>query len=100
MFVVTVRFKVKAGYEDAFHAAIVDQARNSLRQEPDCRQFDVCLNPDDPGEVFLYEVYASAAAFEAHQQTDHFAGFGAKVKHIVEEKTVQTWERVGGAGGA
>ena len=100
MFVVTVRFKVRTGHEDAFHAAIVDQARNSLREEPDCHQFDVCRNPNDPGEVFLYEVYASAAAFEAHQQTPHFAGFGAKVKDIVEKKTVQTWERVGGAGGA
>jgi autoinducer 2-degrading protein len=100
MFVVTVTFKIKAGQEEAFGAAVLDQARHSLRLEPDCQQFDVCRNPEDPGEVFLYEVYASAAAFEAHQKTDHFAGFGARVRDMVETKTVTTWERVGGARGA
>jgi len=100
MFVVTVNFEIKAGQEEAFHAAVLDQARNSLRLEPDCQQFDVCRKADNPGEVFLYEVYASAAAFEAHQETDHFAGFGERVKDLVEKKTVSTWERVGGARGA
>jgi quinol monooxygenase YgiN len=99
MFVVTVTFQIRAGHEEAFRAAVLDQARNSLRLEPDCQQFDVCRSPDRPGEVFLYEVYASAAAFDAHQKTDHFAAFGARVKDMVETKTVTTWERVGGAGG-
>jgi hypothetical protein len=35
-----------------------------------------------------------------HQQTHHFAGFGARVGDMVEEKTARTWERVGGARGA
>ena len=76
------------------------QARNSLRLEPDCHQFDVCRDPEDPGEFFLYEVYASAAAFETHQQTNHFAAFVTRVGDMVEEKTVRAWERVGGAHGA
>ncbi len=100
MFVVTVNFKIKSGREEVFRTAVQDQARNSLRLEPDCQQFDVCLNPDAPGEVFLYEVYKDAAAFEAHRQTDHFAGFGARVNEMVEEKTARTWERVGGGRGA
>jgi quinol monooxygenase YgiN len=100
MFVVTVRFRIRPGQEEAFHAAVLDQARNSLRLEPDCHQFDVCRHSDQENEVFLYEVYTDAAAFEGHQKTDHFAGFGARVADMVEDKTVQTWNRVGGAGGA
>jgi quinol monooxygenase YgiN len=100
MFVVTVQFQIKAGREEDFRAAVLDQALNSLRLEPDCQQFDVCRHPEDPGAVLLYEVYASAEAFEAHQKTDHFAGFGARVKDMVERKTVGTWERVGGTRGA
>ena len=100
MFVVTVRFAIKAGQEEGFRAAVLDQALNSLRLEPDCQQFDVCRKPDDAGEVLLYEVYKDAAAFEAHQQTEHFAGFGARVQDLVETKTVSTWQRVGGARGA
>lgn len=100
MLVVTVRFTIRSGREEEFHAAVLDQARNSLRLEPECHQFDVCRNPDHAGEVFLYEVYTDAAAFDAHQKTDHFAGFGARVRDMVEEKAVETWERKGGAGGA
>jgi len=98
MFVVTVHFKVRSGHEEGFRAAILDQACNSLRLEPECRQFDVCRKPENGAEVFLYEVYSDAAAFDAHQKTDHFAGFGARVAHMVEKKKVQTWERVGGVG--
>lgn len=59
------------------------------------------LSGDAPTkEAFLYEVYTDAAAFDAHQKTDHFASFGERVADMVEEKTVQTWNRVGGAGGA
>ena len=100
MFVVTVNFKIRAGQEEAFREAVLDQARNSLRLEPDCQQFDVCRNPETTGEVFLYEVYKDAAAFEVHQKTEHFAAFGARVKDLVDTKTVSTWERVGGARGA
>ena len=49
MFVVTVRFQIKPGQEDDFHAAVLDQARNSLRLEPDCHQFDVCRHPENAG---------------------------------------------------
>jgi quinol monooxygenase YgiN len=100
MLVVTVRFKTKAGREEDFHAAVLDQARSSLRLEPDCHQFDVCRRLEDPAEVFLYEVYTDAAAFESHQKTDHFAAFGARVADMVAEKTVETWHRRGAAGGA
>ena len=100
MFVVTVRFQIKPGQEDGFHAAILDQARNSLRLELDCHQFDVCRSPDSAGQILLYEVYTDAAAFDAHQKTDHFASFGDRVADMVEDKTVQTWNRVGGAGAA
>ena len=44
-------------------------------------------------------VIGDAAAFDAHQNTDHFASFGNRVADMVVEKTVQTWNRVGGAGG-
>jgi len=99
MFVVTVRFTIKPGQEDGFHAAILDQARNSLRLEAECHQFDVCRSPERAGEVFLYELYTDAEAFDAHQKTEHFAAFGARVADMVEEKTVQTWERVEDGGG-
>ena len=94
MFVVTVHFEIQPGCEADFRAAVLEQAASSLREEADCRQFDVCLDPGKPGDVFLYELYASAAAFDAHQTTPHFARFGGKTSPWVVRKTVRTWERV------
>jgi (4S)-4-hydroxy-5-phosphonooxypentane-2,3-dione isomerase len=94
MFVVTVHFEIRPGHETEFGEAVREQARTSVREEPACRQFDVCLDPAKPAEAFLYELYASAAAFDAHTRTAHFARFGARTAPWVERKIVRTWQRV------
>ena len=66
MYVVTVEFVVIAGRGQDFLQAMVANARTSREVEPGCRQFDVCVDPDDPLRVFLYERYADRAAFDAH----------------------------------
>ena len=94
MFVVTVHFEIQPGHEADFRAAVLEQAASSLREELDCRQFDVCHDPDAPGEVFLYEIYTSADAFDAHVKTPHFAAFGARTQPWVARKTVRCWHRL------
>jgi quinol monooxygenase YgiN len=93
MFVVAVHFEIHPGQEAAFRAAVIEQARLS-REEPCCRQFDVCVDRGRPGTVFLYELYDDEAAFVDHQATPHFARFGATVAPCVTSKNVSTWERV------
>jgi quinol monooxygenase YgiN len=58
---------------DRFLGAIGEQAAASLEREPGCLRFDVCEVVDDPSRFVLYEIYADAAAYEAHGQTEHFA---------------------------
>lgn len=88
-YVVTVQFTIKPGQMPAFHNLMLENARASLRDEPGCRQFDVCTDPDRPDQMFLYEVYDDRAAFDAHMATPHFKKMGelsagmAKDKHIV-----------------
>ena len=91
MFIVTVRFTIHTGHEADFLAAVRTQSRNSLTKEPDCKQFDVCVSADRPNEVFLYEAYASPAAFDSHVKTPHFANFSAVTQAWIEQKTVDTW---------
>jgi quinol monooxygenase YgiN len=94
MFVITVRFAIKPGFEEPFLERVTVQARASLDAEADCRQFDVCRDREDPGKVFLYEVYAAEAAFNAHLQTPHFLAFDDGTRGWVDEKAVERWERV------
>jgi len=91
MFVVTVTFGIQPDHVEGFQAAVLSQARNSLELEADCHRFDVCFDDDDPGRVFLYELYTDAAAFQAHLDSAHFKDFDATVADWLESKEVDTW---------
>jgi quinol monooxygenase YgiN len=93
MYVVTVEFKVTADHAEAFRDAVLRQSRNSLVNEPDCHQFDVCTYPNDPTLIYLYEVYSDQEAFQSHLRSDHFLDFDTKTKAWVDSKTVRTWIR-------
>lgn len=93
MFVVTVHLEVVSDQFDAFIALMQAQADNSMQLEPDCHQFDVCTDALKPGEVYLYELYSSKAAFEHHLASRHFLEFDAAVKPMLISKTVTTWSQ-------
>lgn len=88
MYVVTVTFRIKPEHAEAFLDAIRENARLSLETEPGCHRFDVAVGEDGPETVFLYELYADRAAFDAHRATDHFRSFDATVADWVASKEV------------
>ena len=76
MFVVTVTFEAYPERAVEFLARVQRQAADSLANEDGCHRFDVCIDLAQPERVFLYEVYAHAAAFEAHKATsDYLVGW-------------------------
>lgn len=93
MLAITVRFHVHAAHGDAFFERVRRQAKESLDLEAACRQFDVSRNPENPLEVFLYELYDDAAAFAAHLKTPHFEAFEAETRTWISEKIVEKWVR-------
>lgn len=94
MLVVTVLFTVKPGQVEAFRSAIVENARASREREAGCHQFDVTVDPNDPGIIFLYELYTDRAAFDAHLASDHFLRFDAQTRDWIAAKAVRMFERV------
>lgn len=94
MFVVIVFFEAKAAHVAEFHAAIVENARASVVDEPGCQQFDVARDPNDPAVFFLYEIYDDADAFAAHKASVHFKHFDAISAPWTASKKVMTFERI------
>ena len=94
MFVVTVIFDLQPGRAAEFETAMLAQARNSLDAEVDCLQFDVCRNPDQADQFFLYEIYRNRAAFDAHLDSTHYKTFDATVAPMVAGKTVNIYEKL------
>lgn len=68
------------------------QARNSLAREVDCHHFDVCFNPEDDANVFLYENYSNGNAFDAHLASAHFAIFERRTSDWILQITVRAWQ--------
>ncbi len=71
MLVVHVSVHVLADQVEAFKAATIENARNSV-QEPGIARFDVIQQRDDPTRFVLVEIYRTDAAPALHKETAHY----------------------------
>jgi quinol monooxygenase YgiN len=94
MLVIVVEFRILPAHVQAFHQAIVDNARESVESEVGCHQFDVCHDPADPALFYLYELYDDEAAFQVHLASAHFLQMNAATAPWVASKTVRKLQRV------
>jgi autoinducer 2-degrading protein len=94
MFVVVVEFSLHRGHAAEFRERVLQQALDSLSLEPECRVFDVCIDPEREDFVLLYEVYDSSEAFDAHLASAHFADFNATVTPWVSHRELTCYQRL------
>jgi len=87
--VIYVEFMVKPAAVERFRALILDNARHSLAEEPGCWRFDVLIDAERPERIVLYEVYADAAAFDAHLTMPHYKLFAAKTEELIATRKVE-----------
>jgi autoinducer 2-degrading protein len=85
MFIACVHVHVKADHREAFIAACLDNARNTI-QEPGNLRFDVLGQADDPNRFLLYEVYRDQAGAKAHKDTAHYKRWAETVKDWMAEQ--------------
>jgi len=71
MLVVHVHVQVKPDKIEAFKAATVENATNSV-QEPGIARFDVIQQQDDPTRFVLVEVYRTPDDPASHKETAHY----------------------------
>jgi len=71
MLVVHVHVHVRPGCVEAFTAASLANARQSVRESGVAR-FDIIQQADDPTRFVLVEVYRTADAPAAHKETPHY----------------------------
>ncbi len=81
---VHVHVRVQPGAAEAFQAASLENAAQSLR-EPGVLRFDVLQDLEAPDRFVLVEVYRDAAAAAAHKQTAHYARWRDAVAPLMAE---------------
>jgi quinol monooxygenase YgiN len=67
----TVVWEARDGEADAA-ADIIARFAPEARKEPGVELLMVNRSSSNPAQFLFYEVFSSAAAYEAHQQTPHF----------------------------
>ena len=84
MYIVHVFVHVKPEYVDAFKAASLVNAQNSV-QEPGVARFDVIQQQDDPTRFVLVEVYRTAEDPARHKETAHYQHWRDTVAEMMVE---------------
>ncbi|MBI4876168.1 MAG: antibiotic biosynthesis monooxygenase [Acidobacteria bacterium] len=84
LLVVHVHVRVKPECADAFAAATLENARQSV-QEPGVARFDVIQQTDDPARFVLVEVYRAPQAPAAHKETAHYQTWRDTVADMMAE---------------
>ncbi len=84
MFIVHVFVHVKPQFVEAFKAATMENARNSV-QEPGIARFDVVQQQEDPNRFVLVEVYRTADDPARHKETAHYATWRDTVAEMMAE---------------
>lgn len=84
MFIVHVFVHVKPDRIDAFKAATVENAQNSV-QEPGIARFDVVQQKDDPARFVLVEVYRRPEDAGLHKETGHYKKWRDTVADMMAE---------------
>jgi autoinducer 2-degrading protein len=104
MLIVHVFVHVTPESVDAFRAATVENARNSVK-EPGVVRFDVIQQDDDPTQFVLVEVYRTDDDPARHKETAHYATWRDTVEpmmaeprrsvkyHAIVPDAVAEWER-------
>jgi autoinducer 2-degrading protein len=84
MLIVHVQVRVNAGDVEAFKAATVENARQSV-QEPGIARFDVVQQQDEPTRFVLVEAYRTPEAPAAHKETPHYQVWRDTVAPLLAE---------------
>ena len=84
MFIFHVFVKVKLEKIEAFKAASIQNARESVK-EPGVARFDVIQQKDDPTRFVLVEVYRSSDDPARHKETAHYQKWRDTVADMMAE---------------
>lgn len=84
MLIVQVFIHVKPESIEAFKAASLENARNSVLEQGVIR-FDVMQQEDDPNRFVLQEIYRTAEDPARHKETPHYARWRDTVESMMAE---------------
>jgi quinol monooxygenase YgiN len=75
-YVLVAKWRAKEGEEEHVRECL-ERLTSPSREEPGCRFYQPCVDPQDPRAFLIFEIYDDEAALEAHASSDHFREIAA-----------------------
>jgi quinol monooxygenase YgiN len=75
-YVLVAKWTAKAGEEGRVRSCL-ERLAGPSREEPGCRFYQPCEDPESPGTFLIFEIYDDEAALEAHAASPHFQEIAA-----------------------
>ena len=75
--------RIDSGRLEDYTAALREEIEASIRLEPGVLTLYAVSVKGDPTQIRIFEMYADAAAYEAHLQTPHFKKYKAGTQGMV-----------------
>lgn len=94
MYAVTNLYTARPEHVGTLKTRLVQLAAATLSDDPTCRTFDICFDPDDDLTVFLYRVFETPEDFLAHLESDAAQEFQESVEGWVSASEQRAFRRL------
>jgi quinol monooxygenase YgiN len=78
------KLQIDSAQLDSYMAALKEHAETAVRVEPGVLTLYAVAEKNDPARITVFEIYADAAAYQAHLQTPHFKRYKSTTKDMVK----------------
>ncbi|HEX8024510.1 putative quinol monooxygenase [Mucilaginibacter sp.] len=78
------KLRIDSAQLDNYMAALKEHAETAVRVEPGVLTLYAVAEKNDPTRITVFEIYADAAAYQAHLQTPHFKKYKSTTKDMVK----------------
>jgi quinol monooxygenase YgiN len=78
------KLQIDSAQLDNYMAALKEHAETAVRVEPGVLTLYAVAEKNNPTHITVFEIYADAAAYQAHLQTAHFKKYKSTTKDMVK----------------
>lgn len=84
MFVIFGTIDVKPNHMEKFLEACIEEAKASVRDEPDCYRFELLRDKNNPNRICYMEVFKNEQALQTHWETPHFSKMWQTIENMID----------------
>jgi len=83
------RLVIDSAQLDSYKEALTEGINAAIAKEPGVLMLYGVFDREHPTHVTVFEIYASASAYQAHRETDHFKKYKTTTQHMVKSLVLE-----------